>query len=84
MAEFPAYRRLPNHRNYYRIEAPDRMLEIRVMGRYYAETLIEARILPERLLIADLLGGGIAEVIDESAFFSFQSACRSTLERRDL
>lgn len=57
MQNFPQYRKLNNGKNYYKITSPSEMLEIGTMGNYYWEVNISAKILPERLMIEDILNG---------------------------
>jgi hypothetical protein len=54
---FPQYRKLINEKSYYKIHSPNKMTEFNMLGKNWLRHDLEARILPERLLIADLLDG---------------------------
>ncbi|HEY8403323.1 MAG TPA: hypothetical protein VIK71_01805 [Flavobacteriales bacterium] len=81
--QFPQYRRLANQLSYYKIESPSELLEIQRMGQRWTQHQLIAKILPERLLIQDILEneGGRYEIIDESAFNDFLKMCTDTLMR---
>ncbi|MBX7050675.1 MAG: hypothetical protein K1X54_01425 [Flavobacteriales bacterium] len=52
---FPIYRRLKNGKSYYIILAADRMKEYQKLGKNWLVHEIHAKILPERLLISDII-----------------------------
>jgi len=60
-----------------RIEGPDSMTEVRVLGGYYNVLHIEARILPERVMIADLLedATGALDTATAEEFEAFLAEC---------
>lgn len=76
---FPQYRRLSNGKSYYEILSESEMREITLSGRRWTEYLITAKILPERLLITDLIERKYAhyELISEKEFYDFLERCRS-------
>lgn len=67
-----------------RIDSSVMMTEIRVLGAYYNVLQIHARILPERLLIEDLLHdeAGALETISEEEFDAFLEMCKTKKELR--
>jgi hypothetical protein len=79
--DFPQYRKLTNNKSYYKIDSPDEMIEIQLMGRYWSEHNIKASILPERLLISDLLtsSGEHYAVISEDEFASILQICMANM-----
>lgn len=78
---FPQYRRLSNGKSYYEILSADEMREITVSGRRWTEYAVTAKILPERVLITDLLDLRYAhyELISEKDFYDFLEHCRNKL-----
>lgn len=83
---YPLYRRYVNGRSYFKLDSPSKMLEVQVLGNYYIEHELEARILPERLLITDLIAADPAtyEVISEEMFEEFMSHNREQRIRRQF
>ncbi|MEZ4800874.1 MAG: hypothetical protein R2809_14080 [Flavobacteriales bacterium] len=57
MQSFPQYRKLNNGKSYYKINSTADFIEIGTMGQYYWEVAITAKILPERVMIEDMLNG---------------------------
>jgi hypothetical protein len=80
---YPQYRRLANQLSYYKIDSPSELLEIQRMGQRWTQYHLVAKILPERLLIQDILEneGGRYETIDEKSFADFQIMCSETLTK---
>ena len=68
--EFPQYRKLINGKSYYVIHSRDRMTEYARLGNRWQRFDLEARILPERNLISDLISGqdGVYLTISEEEF----------------
>jgi hypothetical protein len=64
---FPQFRKNTSGTSFYQITSASHMVEWQRIGSHLVKHEIEARILPERTLIADLLycTGGHYEVIDE-------------------
>lgn len=83
---FPQYRRLVNGKSYYQVESVDEMTEVGTLGRYWWEHRMEAKILPERLLIKDILNceGGSWEPISPSDFESFLEEIKRSKEQRSI
>ncbi|NBU92858.1 MAG: hypothetical protein EBS17_08485 [Flavobacteriia bacterium] len=52
---FPQYRKLPNHRNFYKITSNQRLLEIQVVGSKKINHTLEARTYFELQRIQDML-----------------------------
>lgn len=65
--EFPLYRKLSNNKVWYRIETPGQMTEVHQIGRHFQKTIIKARILPERILINDILNNEGERWLESSA-----------------
>lgn len=86
IVSFPQYRRLINGKSYYRIDSPSSMLEISVMGSNWWELHLQAKILPERLLIQDILGkeDGRWEEVSQVEFDDFLLELRRTKTKRDI
>ena len=53
--EFPAYRKYKNDLSFFRIDSPEELTELKIMGSRYQVYHISAKILPERVFIGDLL-----------------------------
>lgn len=53
--KFPIFLELVNGNTIYRIDSLDRMEEIQVIGSKYAVFVLEARIYPDRVRIADMI-----------------------------
>lgn len=81
--DYPQYRRLSNFRSYYRITGPSFAEEIQVMGSSYMIHNIEAKILPERLLIQDMISGqdGVYIPVSSDEYEEFVAGCRSKLRQ---
>lgn len=84
MEIFPQYRKLNNGKNYYKITSPSDMLEIGTMGSFYWEVMISAKILPERLMIEDILNGMGETYIPVTAeeFDEFLNICTTQKQKR--
>ena len=68
--QFPQYRKLVNGKSYYLVHSTGRMTEYARLGNSWHRYDLEARILPERNLIFDLLSGqeGTYLTISEEEF----------------
>jgi hypothetical protein len=75
---FPQFRRLANGRSYYKIHDTQHMEEVQVMGRFWMVHTLHAKILPERVLIADILSltDRRWEEITEHQYIDFVENCR--------
>ena len=80
---FPQYRKLANGKSYYKILDAGSMEEIQLIGDKYAIHNLKASILPERLLIQDMLDlqDGLYQIVEESEFIAIQQRCESELKR---
>jgi hypothetical protein len=81
--QFPQYRKSANGRNYYKIAALDTLEEIQVMGSRWSKHSLQARILPERNLIADLLDveAGHTLAISQHEYEAFLAKCISEFKQ---
>lgn len=52
---YPVYRKYKNDLSWFRISGPDSFDEIRKMGSRYLKSVHTVRILPERVMLQDLL-----------------------------
>lgn len=80
---FPQFRRLSNGKNYYKVHSNSEMTEVGTMGGKYWINEVKATILPERVMIGDILDAAseMYEVIGEQAFEGFVSMCAAEKER---
>jgi hypothetical protein len=53
--DFPAYRKYSNNKSYFKVLGPEVFEEIYVIGKRYSIRKYEAKILPDRQLIHDML-----------------------------
>lgn len=56
-AGFPRYRRLRGGGHYYRIDGPDRFVEVQVVGTRRLVHTVQARAYPELLRIQEMIDG---------------------------
>jgi len=54
---FPLYRRTPDGKHFYRIEAVDRFTEIQVIGRRAVLHEVRASMYPERVRVMEMIQG---------------------------
>ncbi len=80
---FPQYRKLSNNLSYYKIDSLSSLIEIQRLGKRWTQYEVSVKILPERLLVQDILEneGGRYETIDENEFQSFLNQCSAELTR---
>lgn len=81
--EFPQFRKLSNEKSYYRIDSAQELTEIQRIGDKYMVHRLIARILPEKLLIADLLASDGSNYVRIGAeeFRAFEAYCEQQLSR---
>lgn len=81
--EFPQYRKLSNEKSYYRIDSSDSLMEIQRTGERFTIHELMAKILPERILIGDLLEAESANYVKiaEEEFNDFLEYCQKNLRR---
>jgi hypothetical protein len=65
--KFPVYRKYLNEMSYFKIDGPGKFEEIRRIGSRLLITVHEAKILPERNMIHDLLNEYISFAVEISA-----------------
>ncbi|MGY6560574.1 MAG: hypothetical protein ACXITV_00565 [Luteibaculaceae bacterium] len=53
--DFPQYRKYKNNQRFFKILNTQELVELSLMGKFYEITNLEAKTLPERNLISDLL-----------------------------
>lgn len=65
---FPCFRRMKGGGHFYRIEGPDRFIEVQLIGRRKVVHVIQAKVYPELVRIQEMIdgGGGQFEVISEA------------------
>ena len=86
MLMFPKYRKYANEKTFYKVESEKRMLEISLLGSKYREQIIEAKILPDRNFIADVImneGGFLIEISAEE-FDRFYENCRDNFTKANF
>jgi hypothetical protein len=81
--EFPQYRKLINEKSYYRIDSADSLTEVQRTGERYTMHELRVKILPERILIADLLEAESSNYmkIAEVEYNDFLYYCENNLRR---
>lgn len=69
---YPQYRKLVNNKSFYKIASDNVVIEIQLSGSRWQKHEIHARILPEKLLVLDLLAadGSSYVKIEEAEYFS--------------
>jgi hypothetical protein len=82
-ANFPQFRKLINDKSYYRIDSTSRITEIQRIGQRWTIYEVDAKILPERLMIQDILDENSSQyqAISEQEFQNFQAFCEASLVR---
>ena len=81
--DFPQYRKYANGLNYFKIIDKNHLEEIQLIGKKYAVNQLEARILPERNFIMDLLemSSGYILEISEKEYMEFYEDCLTTRQK---
>ncbi len=76
------YRKYKNGQSYFRISGREEMEELKLMGKYFKLYHIKATILPERVMIADLLDAyhDFAEAITADEYERQLQWCKQNLE----
>jgi len=74
---FPKYRKYAHQKTYYKVESEKRMLELSLLGSKYREQIVEAKILPDRNFISDVIQneGDFLIAISADEFESFYENC---------
>ncbi|MCZ4408108.1 hypothetical protein O3Q51_04780 [Cryomorphaceae bacterium 1068] len=66
---FPQYRKYPNNKSYFKVLSNESFEEIHVIGKKYFLTKVDAKILPDRHFIADMIAASASWVkIEESEY----------------
>lgn len=78
---FPQYRKYNNNQSYFKIISETEIVELKTFGKFYELHHIKAKILPERIMIADLLNDykKFALEINESEFEERLNYCKMNL-----
>lgn len=73
--DFPIYRKYPNDRAFFKVCSPTRFEEISRLGKNYVRTEFEAKILPDRHMIGDMMAmrGGHWVVSDRDEYESVRA-----------
>lgn len=74
---FPVYRKYSNNKSYFKVFDNTSFEEIQVLGKNYWVHKFDAKILPDRYFIKDLIEmeGGRWEEISEAAYVAFKKMC---------
>jgi len=84
--EFPIFRKYNNNKSYFRIDNASSLTEVQRIGKYYVIHTLEAKILPERIMIDDLINlmsVGVEKVAREE-YDLFLEYCRNELVERNV
>lgn len=79
---FPVYLKLSNEKSFYIISSESQLIEYQRLGSKWLRHEVEAKILPERLLIHDLLDAN-NESVERITISEFQAATGVDLEKGD-
>ncbi|MFZ6050882.1 hypothetical protein [Halocola ammonii] len=81
--QFPQFRKLSNDKSWFRVDSATSMTEIQIIGSSYVVHELEAKILPERNLISDVLEmeGDRWKKVNSSEFEKFLSDCEANLKK---
>jgi len=75
---FPIYRKYPNNKTYYKVHSHSLLTEIKIMGSTYFINSIEAKIMPDRNLIADIIANenNFLVAIEAGEYNDFLEMCK--------
>jgi hypothetical protein len=81
--KFPQFRKYLNAQSYFKIISTEEIIELKLLGKFYEEHHLKAKILPDRNFISDLLNDydSFAIEIDVQEFDEQMSYCRQHLEK---
>lgn len=79
---FPVYLKLSNEKSFYIVSTASHLVEYQRLGKNWIKHEVEANILPERLLISDLLDS-TNENVERITPSEFQSFTGVDIENRD-
>lgn len=82
---FPIYRRYSNNKSWFKVLADDAFEEIQVMGPYYSIHHFQAKILPDRNFIADMIAleGNSWEEVTEADYQGFLKKCMQEFKKAE-
>jgi hypothetical protein len=80
---FPQYRKYSNGQSYFKIVSETELTELKIFGIFFETHHIQAKILPERVMIADLLNDykNFAEAIEEQEYEEKWNYCKRSLKQ---
>lgn len=82
---FPIYRRYTNNKSWFKVLGPDSFEEVQLMGPYYSIHHFEAKILPDRNFIADMIAleGDSWVEVGESDYQEFIKKCLQEFKKAE-
>jgi hypothetical protein len=80
---FPVYRKYAHNKTFYKVISKLEMIEIKTLGNTYFVNTINAKILPDRNLIMDVIENANSFLldIDEQDYNSFFEHCEITMKK---
>lgn len=80
--QFPVFLKYKNDKSYFRIDSPEELLELKLIGSYYQVHHLKAVILPDRVFISDLLNGldTYCDPITQQQFDEKMAWCQQNLQ----
>lgn len=80
---FPQYRKYSNDQSYFKIVSETELIELKIFGSMFEIHHIIAKILPERVMIADMLNDykNFAEAINEQEYEMKLAFCKENLKQ---
>jgi len=81
--EFPAYFKYADGKSFFKVLSESTMEELKIIGQRYSIYFLEAKILPERLLISDMLSnnGEHWQPSNAAEYAAQMQLCESSLQR---
>jgi hypothetical protein len=81
--EYPQFRKLSNEKSYYKIDSATELTEIQRVGEKFLVHQLQAKILPEKLLISDLIACDSSNysIITAEEYLDFEEFCNRELHR---
>ena len=77
---FPVYLKLSNEKSFYIVDSESHLIEYQRLGKKWLRYEVEAKILPERMLIHDLIDE-TNKTVERITIAEFQNATGIDLER---
>lgn len=80
---FPQYRKYSNGQSYFKIVSETEFIELKIFGSMFEIHHINAKILPERVMIADMLNDykNFAEAISQQEYEEKMAYCKENLKQ---